>query len=224
MNPTLYKDFPYLFDTITGKRVNLANPDPAVIDILDIAHALAQTNRYGGHLRSPYSVAEHCGAVADEAEAVVLASGNAKALLSVLPRIKLAAQLHDAAEAYVGDVISPLKKLLGAEFSRLEEGWHDAVMARFGLSDIWQNYHASVIDLSDKALFGVECIQLRGMTDIYKRFPSVPRALHPHQLRADVGWRAARISFIRRVCDLAPDQFSPYDEIRRMDQLDPVAL
>ena len=71
--------------------------------IEDIAHALAQINRFTGHAARPYSVAEHSLLVCD----IVRAKGlNAHAQLLAL--------LHDAHEAYCGDVASPTKSLLSA--------------------------------------------------------------------------------------------------------------
>jgi hypothetical protein len=83
--------------TFTGKLV-----DPLVlrvedIDEHDIAHALALTNRYGGHTSIAYSVAEHSILVGYLAR---LKGGPVAGLLGLL---------HDAHEAYLGDMIHPLK-------------------------------------------------------------------------------------------------------------------
>lgn len=66
------------------------------ITIVDIAHSLGMVCRYGGHVQRFYSVAEHC----------VLLSH------AVAPENALWALLHDATEAYVGDVVWPLKEEL----------------------------------------------------------------------------------------------------------------
>lgn len=79
--------------TFTGKMFDFWLPDARAIRIEDIAHALALTNRYGGHTRVPYSVAEHC----------------VRMCRPELPGNPLANLLHDAAEAYIGDVPSPIK-------------------------------------------------------------------------------------------------------------------
>lgn len=81
--------------TYTGKGLDFWSPDRKSICIRDVAHALALTNRYSGHTFEPYSVAEHC------VRASYLDVGN--------PLINL---LHDAAEAYIGDVASPQKQCL----------------------------------------------------------------------------------------------------------------
>jgi len=77
--------------TRSGRRVDLFDPDPATIDLGDIAFALSHQNRFNGHAGC-YSVAEHSVRVS-----------------KVCASDPLAGLLHDAAEAYVGDLIRPLK-------------------------------------------------------------------------------------------------------------------
>lgn len=84
--------------TYTGLEYVYEAPTVDMICIEDIAHALSQINRYTGHTRYPYSVAQHCVLCARQAP----------------DEAKLWALLHDACEAYVGDVASPLKRLLPA--------------------------------------------------------------------------------------------------------------
>lgn len=85
----------------TGTYVDLLNPDPATIHPEDIAHHGGMTCRYGGGVRRFYSVAEHAVLVAD----LLHHEGHSV-------EVQLAGLLHDAAESYVGDVISPLKYAL----------------------------------------------------------------------------------------------------------------
>ena len=82
-------------------------------DIETIAHALAHINRFTGHV-GVYSVAQHC----------VLLSYQAPAHLA------LDALLHDAPEAYIGDVSAPLKRHL-PDYRNLEQFYHDAIDQHF---------------------------------------------------------------------------------------------
>jgi len=82
--------------TFTGQLVNLVMPARETIDIEDIAHALANLCRFGGHTQYFYSVAEHCCHAHD------LCQVNG-------PDAALAALLHDAHEAYLGDWTRPLQ-------------------------------------------------------------------------------------------------------------------
>lgn len=89
-------------ETFSGNRVELLDPSPGDIDIVDIAHALSNLCRFTGQCCRFYSVAEHsvwvCRAVLREDER----------------EYALHALLHDAAEAYVADVSSPAKLALRA--------------------------------------------------------------------------------------------------------------
>lgn len=82
--------------TFSNKVFDLQLLDPNSICIEDIAHGLSHTPRFGGQLDRFLSVAQHCCLVA----------------ASVADEYKMAALLHDASEAYLGDMPSPFKKLM----------------------------------------------------------------------------------------------------------------
>lgn len=102
--------------TFTGGQFWPLDPRAEEIDPRDIAHALAMQCRYNGHCRRFYSVAEHC----------VLLSA------AVRPENALWALLHDAAEAYVGDMVRPLKRQM-PNFRVLEDTVLHAIAFRFDL-------------------------------------------------------------------------------------------
>jgi uncharacterized protein len=91
--------------TFTGRTFYPLAPRSEDIDPIDIAHALGLLCRYGGHVKRFYSVAEHC----------VLLSHVVK------PENALHALLHDATEAYVGDMVRPLKQSM-PNFQAIEYG------------------------------------------------------------------------------------------------------
>lgn len=82
--------------TFTGRLMNVMRPEPEMIDIEDIAHALSQIPRWGGHAKQFYSVAQHCVFVSRLAD----------------DELRLSALLHDASEAYLMDVPSPIKAMM----------------------------------------------------------------------------------------------------------------
>jgi hypothetical protein len=114
---------PYI-QTVSGRRVNPFAPSPDDIDLDDIAVALSNQCRFGGHTRRYYSVAQHACIVSDQ----VLASGGDA-------HMALWALLHDASEAYLIDLPHPLKHRseLGRLYREAEEGLEAVIRERFGL-------------------------------------------------------------------------------------------
>ena len=104
-----------------GEYVNLLDPQPATIDVRDIACALANINRYTGHTTVPYSVAEHSIRVAE----LLKAEGYSV-------KSQLAGLLHDATEAYLGDVSSPLKSIL-PDYRALEKNLESVIELKFNV-------------------------------------------------------------------------------------------
>lgn len=105
--------------TYSGLEFKPFAPDPDLITLEDIARALSNICRYGGHTKYFYSVADHSMRVADRMENKVDARW---------------ALLHDASEAYLGDIPAPLKKMSAfAPYAELERNVMIAVCQRFDL-------------------------------------------------------------------------------------------
>lgn len=102
--------------TYSGRFFDILKPEEYDYDIEEIAHALSNICRYTGHVNKFYSVAEHS----------VLVS-------HIVPRdLALVGLLHDASEAYLGDVAKPLKNLL-PEYEKIEESVEVAIAKAFGI-------------------------------------------------------------------------------------------
>lgn len=101
----------------SGRCFNLLDPDGSSFTIDDIAWGLANTCRFGGQTRRFYSVAEH----------------SVNVLRLVPPEYAMHALFHDAAEAIVGDVPSPLKHLL-PDYQRIENSVQLALEQRLPIS------------------------------------------------------------------------------------------
>src|SRR6478735_5347699 len=112
---------PFL-QTVSGRRVNPFDPDPSQLDIGDIARALGNLCRFGGHSRVFYSVAQHSVIVS---ELVEQRGGDVEDVFAAL--------MHDAAEAYLGDMPHPIKHRspLGAAFREAEAGLEATIRERF---------------------------------------------------------------------------------------------
>lgn len=102
--------------TFTGRKFWPTAARPEDLAVEDVAHALSLVCRYGGHVREFYSVAQHCVLVSRAAE----------------PEHKLWALLHDATEAYVGDMVRPLKLQLPA-YVEVEDRLMRVMCERWGL-------------------------------------------------------------------------------------------
>ena len=102
--------------------MNPFDPDPAQLDAADIARALANQCRFGGHSRVFYSVAQHCVIVSRVVEE---RGGSVEDVFAAL--------MHDATEAYLGDMPHPIKhrSALGAAFRDAEARLEVAIRDRF---------------------------------------------------------------------------------------------
>ena len=107
--------------TYSGRRFYLLDPRPEDILIEDIAHALSMVCRFTGHVERFYSVADHCVRVS-------------RLLMerSLPVHLQLIGLLHDATEAYVGDMIHPLKGLL-PDYSVIEDRILEVILRKYGL-------------------------------------------------------------------------------------------
>lgn len=102
--------------TRSGRAYWPMNPRAAEVDIDDIAHSLSMICRFGGHTRFFYSVAEHSVLVSQ----------------CVPPEHALQALLHDATEAYVGDMVRPLKQSMPGYCDIEDKNWL-VIAEKFGV-------------------------------------------------------------------------------------------
>lgn len=123
----------------TNRAIYPLDPRPEDVDIEDIAHALSQENRYGGHAPFPYPVAQHSVFVSQRVGQLARQAGRGPVMIRELA---LAGLLHDAHEAFLKDIPSPLKAHLrvvaydaagevhtDGSYKELERLW-DAAIAR----------------------------------------------------------------------------------------------
>lgn len=166
--------------TFTGKCFDFLDPDPDSIDIRDIAHALSLVNRFGGHTPKPYSVAQHC----------VLASFAAPYELA------FEALMHDAQEAYVGDIPTTLKQLM-PQYQVIEDRAEAAIRAKFGLPEEF----SPIVKMIDRRLLVTEAREF-GMN----WWPIMGVEPYPHMDVTPWHWEEARDQFMRRFNNLMVDR------------------
>ena len=107
--------------TNSGIYINVFDTKPEMICIEDIAHALSRLPRFGGHLNRHYSVAQHS----------VLSARRAKN-----KKDKKAALMHDASEAYILDMPTPIKARL-LDYKEHENTLMCRIFDKFGIASSW---------------------------------------------------------------------------------------
>jgi len=105
--------------TKSGNKIDLQDPDPSKINLPDIAWALGNICRFTGHCDQFYSVRDH----------------SLTGTRHIEDEYKLEFLLHDAAEAYLGDVSSPLKSLL-PEYQKIEARFDSVIRKKYGLPEV----------------------------------------------------------------------------------------
>lgn len=179
-------DVSMLIETVSGKLVNVTDPNANDICLQDIAWATSRIPRFAGHTITgvPYNVAQHSVYVSQLLEqllendedfapeskliqALTFLKRIAPPMSTARKELLMKALLHDAHEAYIGDIPSPVKKIPElAETFRLIEGKLDhAILLRFNLSEVLEE-EKIVIKYCDKlaqAIEGYQFMPSRGL-------------------------------------------------------------
>lgn len=173
--------------TVSGRKVSIQNPDPETISIYDIAHGLSNTCRFSGQSKVNYNVAQH------------------SILVSLLcpEEYALMGLLHDATEAYMSDVATPLKKMLPT-YQALEKGLENCIFRAF---DLPTNGMPAGIKQADLEALAVEAAILvdGGGKDWY---PLVVNDIHAENVKYQLsyegimGHEEAKAAFLERFYEL----------------------
>lgn len=149
--------------TYSGRKFDPMQMTPEDVYLEDIAHALSLLCRGGGQLRYFYSVGQHSLNCAAEAKA-----------RNWSERQQAACLLHDASEAYISDIIRPVKIYL-SNYLVIESRIMQTILKRFGLDNLtkeenrrWKQIDDEILELELQTL-------LRGEEDrIVPRLSSEP--------------------------------------------------
>ena len=157
---------PTWMPTRTGRTIDLLEPDSDQIEIADISEALAKQCRFNGHCRDHYSVAQHSVLVA-----------------SHLPRRhRIFGLLHDAHEAYMGDILAPVKNVMGGILNETQERLDAAIATRYHLPHWYAGArHATLretIKAADQRALVTEWRDILSITS-----PACPIQAHPFLAR-----------------------------------------
>lgn len=142
---------------LSGRRLDLLDPSPLDIEIVDIAHGLAFVARWNGQTLGDYaySVAEH---------SLLVEELFARANPGIGARWRLAALLHDAPEYVLGDMISPVKAAIGPSYGELDARLTAAVHLRFGLPAALPAPIKKAIKAADTVSARLEAEQIAGFS------------------------------------------------------------
>lgn len=109
-----------IIEAFNGQYFSLDSDDLEGLAIENIAHALSMVNRFCGHTKFPYSVAEHSVHVASQ----------------LPPELQLIGLMHDGSEAYIQDIPAPFKPYL-PDYAVIEKKVQDRVYRSVQLDPEW---------------------------------------------------------------------------------------
>lgn len=153
--------------TYSGNYFSFTDIQSNVIKIEDIAHGLSNTCRFAGQCPQFYSVAQHS----------VLVATLMRDRLDCGPLEQMYGLMHDASEAFMGDMTSPLKRLI-PEYVRIEAEVQDFILRSVGLVERPSRF----VKIADLMALAIEKIELVGCTDEWSALSGVeykPFDLHP---------------------------------------------
>lgn len=182
----------YWVQTYSGRKVRLDQPTPDMIDMDDIAHHLALINRFAGATREPYSVAEHSIRVSNY-------------LIGQYPdnrQLALYGLLHDAHEAYLGDLISPARRHMASDcridaYIPLARSLDRAIFLAAGLPPVTSTRTLYQVAEADAVLLDTEARDLL-MSDKWAY------SVQPLDdiIRTPLSWRQAKTAWMSRYTNL----------------------
>ncbi len=172
-----------VMQTFSGRFVNIADLKKEDIIIRDMARSLSNQCRYGGHTREFYSVAEHSVIASNLIEQFCIDYPNEMLKLMGTTDGKYkkasidligATLMHDAPEAYLSDVITPIKKKLN-EYMEIEEAIHERVEEILQLTET-RPEQVPAIKAVDDLMLCIESVSLlpdsiRMLENIFPRLP-----------------------------------------------------
>lgn len=133
-------------ETYSGKFIDYDDPQAEQIDVRDIAHALSNIARFGGHTSQFYSVAQHSLLVR-------------RLLRHTSSATQVGGLFHDAHEAYLGDLPTPLKNALGPEYRAMVDRVDGAIAARLGIDP--ERFHWKPVVWADAVALRLEADMLK---------------------------------------------------------------
>lgn len=180
----------------SGRFVSMRDPQPKDITVEDIAHKLAQINRYGGSTSHPYSVAQHAVFVAERLKR------------QGFPRMtQLLGLHHDDPEFVLMDIPRPVKELFGEPYKALTRRFEGAIWEALGLPEV-HPITKQIIKAADNYALLVEARMMMPSGghrwDYLKELDGLPsRVIIPNYFTGEQHWEVSRDAFLARHKELA---------------------
>ena len=182
---------------LSGRRLDLLDPSPLDVEIIDIAHGLARVARWNGQTRGDhaFSVAQH---------SLLVEEIFARAAPTCSAEERLAALLHDSPEYVIGDMISPFKSVVGGGYKEVEARLQRAIHLRFSLPPLLSERLKKSIKRADHVAAWFEATQLAGFSEQEAaKFFGRPRGLNSDGLALEpVPAKVAQKAFVRRFSEI----------------------
>lgn len=173
--------------TYSGRRVSVMDPQMDSIWIGDIGFSLAKQCRFNGHCQRFYSVAEHC----------VRGSELAEQLYGL--EIAREFLMHDATEAYLGDLIRPVKRMI-PQFEDIEQGFWWVISKKFDLPYV----HTKEVHYLDNVMVAWEKRDLLPFSEEWPNLPNISPLKLP--VIKSWSWEDAWDRFNARFYELFPEE------------------
>lgn len=159
-------------ETHGGFYVDLIEPQPETVNVKDIARALSMTCRYGGHVNRYYSVAEHAVLVSQ-----LLQRSSAA-------RWSFAALHHDDHEAFLCDLPTPLKNIMGEAYDTIREGLDITIGKVLNVDPSW--FHHERIQWADATALRIEADVLKFSRGLTRNWDRAWDRFNLHELPVDL--------------------------------------
>ena len=187
---------------LSGRRLDLLDPSPLDVEIEDIAHGLARVARWNGQTIGThiFSVAQH---------SLLVEAISRKISPNLDRKWRLAVLLHDAPEYVIGDLISPFKAVLRADYKAVENRLLHAISLRFGLPARWPARLNDHVKKADRHAAFLEATRLAGFkeTEARRFFGTPPGLDEAEEKRYLTPWNAetAGKRFLARFKELSDE-------------------
>ena len=181
--------------TYTGKQFWPMSCREEDIDIKDIAHALSLVNRYQGHTKFPFSVAQHCLLGLLIINRLIISDDKRNIDFDFNRDFKKAWMLHDASEAYICDLARPIKRFF-PEYKNVEEDLQYCIETRYDCRLI-DKESIKMLKRIDNTCLYFERRQLMATPSIpWKEHDTIDVSIIREPIIRDYGWKYNESEFL----------------------------